>query len=106
MLRRVHWGALLFIIILSFGATASAVVNTGACFTCEERNRAGTIAADVCVLAGNGGEGFLMCSESTIGIFQYCDLSGSACYNTNVDAGGGGGSGGSGGGCVVGMGSA
>ena len=86
--------------------SAVAATYTG-CLNCEEHNVGGTIPADVCAMAGDGGTGYTGCTEEYIGIFRYCTLSGQACYNVDVDGGGGGGTGGggtggSGGGCTIG----
>jgi hypothetical protein len=86
----------------------SAAAELGGCMACEEHNQAGTIAADRCVFAADGGTGYTGCLEESIGIFRYCTLTGDACYNVDVH-GGGGGAGGAGGGsgsCSLGPGEA
>jgi hypothetical protein len=98
---------LILVAVLLVAQSALAATYSGACLTCEERNQGGTIPADRCVLARDGGDGYTMCTESSLGLFQFCDLTGSPCYNVDVDGGGGGGTGSGGtgtGSCIVGPG--
>lgn len=71
-------------------AIASAETFWG-CYECIEGN-AITIPRDYCGHVGDGEEGFTGCEQTVIGLAQYCDLKGNACYNVTVvgDRGGGG----------------
>lgn len=82
-------------------AEAQTITYIG-CLECIERTQL-TFPRDYCSQVGHEEEGWTTCTEETWGLFQYCSLGGSACFN--VDAGGGGGSGSGGGGgstCVIG----
>lgn len=91
---------LVLLLLMLQGLSAQGLAG---CQDCEEHTVL-TIPRDRCVMVGDGGTGYLICTEEQIGISQYCTLSGSACYNVDVTGGGGGGTGGGGtsSGCVVG----
>ena len=88
---------------LQFVSPAGAQTTTYiGCLDCIERTYL-TFPRDYCSQVGHEEEGWTTCTEETWGLFRYCSLGGSACFN--VDAGGGGGSGSGGGGgssCVIG----
>jgi hypothetical protein len=89
----------LFILQLSSPAWSQTTTYIG-CLDCVERTMV-TIPRDSCSQVGDQQEGWTSCSEETYGLYRFCSLSGSACFN--VDAGGGSsGSGGGGDTCVIG----
>jgi hypothetical protein len=95
--------ALLFLCIVQFSSPAWPQTTTFiGCLDCVERTYL-TFPRDSCSQVGHEEEGWTSCTEETWGLYRFCSLGGSACFN--VDAGGGGGSGSGGGGgssCVIG----
>lgn len=95
-MRRSVLGLLCVVVVATPWPSVADTTSWG-CLTCIEKTLI-TFPRDYCLQVGDGESGYTSCTESTFGLYQYCNTGGSPCYNVTVTSGGGGGGGGTGGG--------